>query len=104
MRASAPEGHGTAATSGRVLRLVVRNHAGVMSHVCGLFARRGFNVESIVCVPAADGTRSCILLALSDDVPLEQLVRHLRKLEDVLNVQPAPEAGATLTALAGALR
>ena len=37
------------APSGAVLRLMVRNHPGVMSHVCGLFSRRSFNLEAIIC-------------------------------------------------------
>jgi acetolactate synthase-1/3 small subunit len=34
-----------------VLELGVANHPGVMSHICGLFARRAFNVEGILCMP-----------------------------------------------------
>jgi acetolactate synthase I/III small subunit len=72
-----------------VLRLHVRNHPGVMSHVCGLFARRAFNVEGIVCLPVGDGARSAILLLVHDDARLEQLIRQLRKLEDVLDIERA---------------
>jgi acetolactate synthase-1/3 small subunit len=75
-----------------ILRLLVRNHPGVMSHVCGLFARRGFNVEGILCVPVDDGTRSVMLLVVNEEERLEQLVRQLRKLEDVLEIQRAPQA------------
>ncbi|MGB9691327.1 MAG: acetolactate synthase small subunit [Candidatus Sumerlaeaceae bacterium] len=69
-----------------VLRLLVRNHPGVMSHVCGLFARRAFNVEAILCLPVEDGQRSVILLLVDEDKRLEQMVRQLEKLEDVLEV------------------
>jgi acetolactate synthase-1/3 small subunit len=86
---------------GTILRLLVRNHPGVMSHVCGLFARRAFNVEGILCLPVADGTRSVIFLVVDDDARLEQLLRQLRKLEDVLEVQRAPEAHSAFTAVAG---
>jgi acetolactate synthase-1/3 small subunit len=75
-----------------VLRLHVRNHPGVMSHVCGLFARRAFNVEGIVCLPVGDGSRSAILLLVHDDARLEQLIHQLRKLEDVLDIERAGEA------------
>ena len=91
-------------TVGAVLRLVVRNHPGVMSHVCGLFARRGFNVEGILCLPVGDGTCSVILLVVNDDARLEQLIRQLRKLEDVLEVHRAPEAQAAFVAVRGWLR
>ena len=70
-----------------VLRLHVRNHPGVMSHVCGLFARRAFNVEGIVCLPVGDGARSAILLLVHDDERLEQMMRQLRKLEDVVDIE-----------------
>lgn len=33
------------------LELIVRNHPGVMTHICGLFARRAFNVDGILCLP-----------------------------------------------------
>src|SRR5436190_24002038 len=75
-----------------VLRLHVRNHPGVMSHVCGLFARRAFNVEGIVCLPVGDATRSAILLLVHDDERLEQMIHQLRKLEDVLAIERANEA------------
>ena len=75
---------------GVVLRLLVRNHPGVMSHVCGLFARRAFNVEGILCMPVGDATRSAVLLLVHEDDRLEQVVRQLRKLEDVVDVGPLP--------------
>jgi acetolactate synthase-1/3 small subunit len=34
-----------------VLELDVNNHPGVMSHVVGLFSRRAYNVEGILCMP-----------------------------------------------------
>lgn len=74
-----------------VLRLHVQNHPGVMSHVCGLFARRAFNVEGILCVPIGDGARSAILLLVQDDDRLEQMMHQLRKLEDVLHLTRADE-------------
>jgi acetolactate synthase I/III small subunit len=75
---------------GVVLRLLVRNHPGVMSHVCGLFARRAFNVDGILCMPVGDGSRSVVLLLVHEDDRLEQVVRQLRKLEDVVEVGPLP--------------
>lgn len=83
--ASLPAGPATT-----VLRLLVRNHPGVLSHVSGLFARRAFNVDGILCLPVDGGARSAILLLVRADGRLEQLVRQLAKLEDVLEVAPAP--------------
>ncbi len=90
--------------TGAILRLLVRNHPGVMSHVCGLFARRAFNVEGILCLPIDDGRCSAILLEVNDDERLEQLIRQLRKLEDVVEVHRAPEARAAFAAVGGWLR
>lgn len=70
-----------------VLELTVNNHAGVMSHVCGLFSRRAYNVEGILCLPIGDGSRSRIWLKVNEDERLEQMVRQLSKLEDVLEVR-----------------
>jgi acetolactate synthase I/III small subunit len=86
-----------------ILRLRVRNHPGVMSHVCGLFARRAFNVDGIVCLPVADGTRSVILLLVPDDARLEQMTAQLRKLEDVLVIERAPDAAPVFATVATAL-
>lgn len=90
----------TALLDGAVLRLVVRNHAGVMSHVSGLFARRAFNVEGILCVPVGDGSRSAILLLVDEDRRLDQLLRQLGKLEDVLEIHRDPSGRAAFVAVA----
>ena len=74
-----------------VLELRVRNHPGTMSHVTGLIARRGFNLEAIVCVPVADGATSCMLLLVADEPRLEQVERQLAKLYDVLTVRHRPD-------------
>ncbi len=73
-----------------VLELTVRNHPGVMSHVCGLFSRRGFNVESILCMPLAERKFSRIWLQVNEDERLDQIVRQLSKLHDVLGVRRRP--------------
>ncbi len=70
-----------------VLEIEVNNHPGVMSHICNLFARRAFNVEGILCMPLTDGRRSRIWLLVFEDQRLEQMVRQIEKLEDVLTVR-----------------
>jgi acetolactate synthase-1/3 small subunit len=95
-----PSETAAAVRNGAVLRLLVRNHPGVMSHVCGLFARRAFNVEGILCVPVGDATRSAVLLLVHEDQRLEQLMRQLRKLEDVLEIHRDPGAHVAFAAVA----
>jgi acetolactate synthase I/III small subunit len=69
-----------------VLELLVNNHPGVMSHICGLFSRRAFNMEGIACMPVEDGSRSRIWLLVDSDQRLDQMVKQVRKLRDVLHV------------------
>ena len=70
-----------------VLELTVNNHPGVMSHICGLFARRAFNVEGILCLPIGSGEQSRIWLRVKADQRVEQLIKQLLKLEDVVGVR-----------------
>ncbi|MFK3705777.1 acetolactate synthase small subunit [Klebsiella sp. NPDC088457] len=66
-----------------ILELTVRNHPGVMTHVCGLFARRAFNVEGILCLPIHNSSHSRIWLLVNDDQRLGQMISQIEKLEDV---------------------
>lgn len=70
-----------------ILELTVRNHPGVMSHICGLFARRAFNVEGILCLPLPNGDQSRIWLQVADDWRLEQMISQIDKLEDVVQIR-----------------
>ena len=70
-----------------VLELTVNNHPGVMSHICGLFSRRAFNVEGILCMPVGKGDRSRIWLLVNEDQRLDQMTSQVMKLEDVLEVR-----------------
>jgi acetolactate synthase-1/3 small subunit len=70
-----------------VIELEVNNHPGVMSTICGLFARRAFNVEGILCMPIGDQNRSRIWLMVNEDERLDQLEKQLAKLVDVLAIR-----------------
>ncbi|RJT26218.1 acetolactate synthase small subunit [Buttiauxella izardii] len=85
-----------------ILELTVRNHPGVMSHICGLFARRAFNVEGILCLPLPQGDQSRIWLQVADDQRLEQMISQIDKLEDVVQIRrdaDGAEVFGKLTAL-----
>jgi acetolactate synthase I/III small subunit len=71
----------------QVVSVLVRNHPGVLSHVAGLFARRAYNIESIVAgiTDRADITR-ITLVVTGDEAILEQVIKQLRKLIDVIGV------------------
>jgi acetolactate synthase-1/3 small subunit len=87
-----------------VLDLLVKNHPGVMSHVCGLFSRRAFNVEAILCLPVNGGDESRIWLLVNEDDRLEQMIRQMRKLHDVHDVRLLPTAVETFAGLGRVMR
>src|SRR5574343_804724 len=70
-----------------VLELGVANHPGVMSHICGLFARRAFNVEGILCMPVGTGETSRIWLLIFEDERLSKMIKQVCKLLLVLYVK-----------------
>ena len=86
-------------TTRTVLDVLVKNHPGVMSHVCGLFSRRAFNVEAILCLPQNGGEESRIWLLVNEDERLEQMIRQMRKLQDVHDVRLRPGAAETFAQL-----
>ena len=69
-----------------VIQLTVRNHPGAMSHITGLFSRRAFNMEGILCGQIGDGSKSSIYLLVRNDEQLEQIIKQLSKLYDVFDV------------------
>jgi len=83
-----------------LLRLTVNNHPGVMLQICGLFARRGFNLEGIYCTAIGQGETSCIWLEVHASDKIEQVVKQVAKLEDVLSVEERPDAWEQVTAMA----
>jgi acetolactate synthase-1/3 small subunit len=87
-----------------VLDVLVNNHPGVMSHVCGLFSRRAFNVEAILCLPMNGDGESRIWLLVNEDERLEQMIRQMRKLQDVHDVRLRPAAAETFARLGEVMR
>ncbi|XPE37630.1 acetolactate synthase small subunit [Shigella flexneri] len=78
-----------------VLELTVRNHPGVMTHVCGLFAAGAINVEGILCLPISGSGPRRIWLLVKDSPRLEQMMAQIDKLEDVTKV-PAHQSDPTM--------
>ncbi len=78
-----------------VIELIVNNHPGVMSHLSGLFARRRFNLEAILCVPIETGVRSRMLLLVDEDARLDQLIKQIEKLYDVITVSKRSDIDCT---------
>lgn len=69
-----------------IIELIVRNHPGVMSQVTGLFSRRAFNLEGILCAALSGTKESRMFLLVTKDTRLPQILTQLEKLYDVLCV------------------
>jgi acetolactate synthase-1/3 small subunit len=70
-----------------VLSLLVEDKPGLLTRVAGLFARRGFNIESLAVGHSEIPGLSRITIAVDvDDVPLEQVTKQLNKLINVLKI------------------
>lgn len=72
----------------KMISILVRNHPGVLSHVAGLFTRRGYNIESIAAgvTERPEVTRITIVVS-GEEAILEQVTKQIRKLIDVIKVQ-----------------
>ncbi len=79
-----------------VLKLTVNNHPGVLSHVCGLFARRSYNLEGVMVrsIAGKSGRTSRIWLLIDEERRLQQLIRQTKKLVDVIHVEQHELAGS----------
>jgi acetolactate synthase-1/3 small subunit len=70
-----------------IISVMVENKFGVLSRVAGLFSGRGFNIESLSVAPSLDPTMSMMTIVTSgDDRIIEQIVKQLNKLIDVIKV------------------
>lgn len=71
-----------------ILSVLVRNSSGVLSHVSGLFTRRGYNIDSLSVGETEDSTRSIITLVVSEgEEMVRQIEKQLYKLVDVLEIR-----------------
>ena len=69
------------------LSVVVEDESGALSRIAGLFARRGFNIDSLAVGPAeAEGQSRLTMVVEGDDQTLQQMTKQLDKLVNVLQV------------------
>ena len=69
------------------LSILVENRAGVLSRVTGLFSRRGFNIESLAVGTCEEpGMSRITIVCIGDDAQIEQVMKQLNKLIDVIKV------------------
>ena len=68
--------------------MLVENEFGVLARVAGLFSGRGYNIDTLNVAPTSDLTASRMtIVTRGDDATLEQIVKQLNKLADVMKVQ-----------------
>jgi acetolactate synthase I/III small subunit len=71
-----------------VLSIQVENKPGVLARIAGLFARRGFNIDTLAVGPTDDPNTSRITLTLDGAVhPIDQVTKQLHKLINVLKIR-----------------
>jgi len=77
-----------------IVSALVENRAGTLSRVSGLFSRRGFNIDSLTVGETEDHSISRMTIAVTgDDSVLEQIIKQLGKLVDVIAVRElAPDS------------
>ncbi|MCP4434055.1 MAG: acetolactate synthase small subunit [Actinomycetia bacterium] len=71
----------------QVLSVLVENRSGVLARIAGLFARRGYNIYSLAVAPTDDDRFSRITIVVDvESAPLEQIVKQLNKLVNVIKI------------------
>ena len=70
-----------------ILSVTVQNNAGVLARVSSLFGRRGYNIDSLTVSATTDPKVSCMsIIVQGDHMVLEQIMKQLAKLEEVMHV------------------
>lgn len=78
-----------------VLSVLVKNSSGVLSRVSGLFSRRGYNIDSLTVGRTENKEISRMTITLNGDIEvLEQVIKQLNKLEDVIRVVNLKESNS----------
>ena len=71
-----------------VLSILVENKPGVLARIAGLFARRGFNIDSLAVGPTDDESMSRITLTVDGAAhPMDQVTKQLHKLVHVIKIR-----------------
>jgi acetolactate synthase I/III small subunit len=70
------------------ISMVVENKFGVLTRIAGLFSGRGYNIDTLNVGPTQDPkTSRMTIVTRGDDATLEQIVKQLNKLPDIIHVQ-----------------
>jgi acetolactate synthase-1/3 small subunit len=84
-----------------VLSILVENKPGVLTRIAGLFARRGFNIETLTVGPTDDDEISRVTLTVDGALhPIDQVTKQLHKLVNVLKIRDLEPEGTVARELA----
>jgi acetolactate synthase-1/3 small subunit len=84
------EAHTASYKTGRkhILSILVENKPGVLTRIAGLFARRGFNIDTLAVGPTDDPTLSRMTITLDGAMhPIDQVTKQLHKLINVIKIR-----------------
>jgi acetolactate synthase I/III small subunit len=71
----------------RIISMLMENEPGALSRVVGLFSQRNYNINSLTVAPTDDITLSRLTVTtIGDDRKIEQIIKHLNKLVDVVKL------------------
>ena len=71
-----------------ILSILVENKPGVLTRIAGLFARRGFNIDTLAVGPTDDETISRLTLTVDGAThPIDQVTKQLHKLVNVIKIR-----------------
>ena len=88
-----------------LISLLLQNEAGALARVAGLFASRGYNIESLTVAATHDMDASRLtLVVFGDDAVVEQIVKQSAKLVDVIDIADLGGSDATAQALLAAFQ
>ncbi|BCE00374.1 acetolactate synthase small subunit [Marinicellulosiphila megalodicopiae] len=71
----------------RIISVLIENEAGALARLVGLFAQRGYNIESLTVAPTEDETLSRLTLVTEgEERMIEQVTKQLNKLIEVVKL------------------
>jgi acetolactate synthase-1/3 small subunit len=73
--------------------MLMENEPGALSRVVGLFSQRNYNINSLTVAPTDDETLSRLTVTtIGDDRKIEQIIKHLNKIVDVVKLVDLTES------------
>jgi acetolactate synthase-1/3 small subunit len=71
----------------RIISILLQNEAGALARVAGMFAARGYNIDSLTVAATHDASVSRLtLVTVGDDAVIDQIIKQSRKLIDVIEI------------------